>query len=229
MTEGPPTSSPLVFVDDISAPELNSDDRHHLSKVLRVRDGDAITLSDGLGSWRSARMGDALEPLGPIVRVNRRDPQITIAFALIKGERPELVVQKLTELGVDKIVPFTADRSVARWTTDRAPKQIARLRRIAREASMQSRRCWLPEVCELISFEAVVALPGICAAELGGAAPSLEYPAVMIGPEGGWSDDEMQRLPTRIGIGDHVLRAETAAITAAALLTAMRANLVSGG
>ena len=71
-------------------------------------------------------------------------PKLTIGFALIKGGRPELVVQKLTELGVDAIVPFTAEHSVARWDANRATRHIERLRRVAREAAMQSRQVRIP-------------------------------------------------------------------------------------
>ncbi len=80
-------------------------------------------------------------------------PTITVAFALVKGERPELVVQKLTELGVDRIVPFLAERSVVRWEPDKAERNATRLRRVAVEAAMQCRRTWLPEVAALATFD----------------------------------------------------------------------------
>lgn len=224
---GPPVGPTLVFVEDLESPEIYDDDRHHLERVLRIRDGDAVTLSDGRGSWRGAKMGSELTDLGPVVTLGRREPAITIAFALIKGERPELITQKVTELGVDRIVPFVADRSVARWNTDRAPRQLARLRRIAREAAMQARRCRLPEIADPVGFDDVIVLAGVCAADRGGEPLNLERPVVMIGPEGGWSDEELERLPARVALGENVLRAETAAITAAGVLTAMRAGLVA--
>ena len=75
--------------------------------------------------------------------------------------RPELVVQKLTEIGVDHIVPFVADRSIVRWDPDKAAHHHARLQKVAREAAMQSRRAWLPEVAEVTNFGAV-AMPLCC-------------------------------------------------------------------
>lgn len=225
--EGPLASIPLVFVSDLSDPVIDDEDRHHLTRVLRLRDGDPITIGDGFGSWRTGLMGSEVGSLGPILHVEKREPQITIAFSLIKGERPELVIQKLTELGVDVILPFTSERSVARWTTQREAKQLVRMRKIARSASMQSKRAWLPEVLEPADFAAVIQLPNVVAADRGGDYPSLAYPTVMVGPEGGWSDAELERLPRRIALGDHVLRAETASIVAGGVLTAMRAGLIA--
>ena len=114
----------------------------------------------------------------------RPDPPITIAFALVKGERPELAVQKLTELGVDRIVPFVAERSVVRWDAAKADRQAARLRAIAREAAMQCRRRWLPEVAELATFAEAAALPGAALADRDGEPPTLARPVVLVGPGG---------------------------------------------
>src|SRR5688572_17341929 len=154
--------APWVFVDDVDAPRLSNDDRHHLERVLRVRTGDAIVVSDGRGRWREATLQGAGEvtPTSDVGVERAPSPAITIAFAITKGERPELAVQKLTELGADRIVPFAAARSVARWDGDRALKHVERLRRVAREASMQSRRSWLPEVLDAATFASVAALPG---------------------------------------------------------------------
>jgi len=135
-------------------------------------------------------------------------------------------VQKLTELGVDRIVPFAAARSVARWDGDRAERHVARLRKVAREAAMQCRRAHLPVVDDVVDFATAAAIPGACLADAGGAPPSLDRAVVLVGPEGGWSDEERSAgLPT-VGLGAHVLRAETAALTAGALLGALRAGLV---
>ena len=85
--------------------------------MLRLAPGTDITVGDGAGQWRAARLtgSPALDPQGDVVADARPDPPITVAFALVKGERPELTVQKLTELGADRIVPFVAERSVVRW------------------------------------------------------------------------------------------------------------------
>jgi RsmE family RNA methyltransferase len=91
---------------------------------------------------------------------------------------------------------------------------------------MQCRRSYLPEVADVADFATVAGLPGAVLADAGGGPPTLARPVVLVGPEGGWSDDERASRPAPVGLGDHVLRAETAAITAAALLTALRAGRV---
>jgi 16S rRNA (uracil1498-N3)-methyltransferase len=221
-------TGPHVFVDDIEAPGLDPEDRHHLARVLRVRPGDRLTVCDGAGRWRPCCFGDELEVVGPVVEVPAPVPALTIGFALVKGERPELVVQKLTELGIDRIVPFLADRSVVRWDTDRSAKHVERLRKVAREAAMQSRRCRLPEVTELSRFADLVANDrgALALAEREGQPPSLLCRTMLIGPEGGWSQAELASSVPIVALGDQILRAETAAITAAGVLTALRSGLV---
>lgn len=213
---------PHVLVESVDVPVVADDDRHHLSRVLRLRDGDPITVGDGAGRWRACRWGGAVEPVGEIVEVAEPAPRLGVAFALIKGGRPELVVQKLVELGVDDIRPFAAERSVVRWDDAKAAKNQQRLERVAREAVMQCRRAWLPTVHPPATFDEVVALPGAARADMGGAAVSLSSPTVLVGPEGGWTDAERAvEIPT-VRLSTAVLRAETAAITAGALLAALR-------
>ncbi|MBU6328334.1 MAG: 16S rRNA (uracil(1498)-N(3))-methyltransferase [Acidobacteria bacterium] len=222
----PGGTAPHALVQDIAAPVLTSDDHHHLLRVRRLRDGDPISVTDGRGAWRWCRFGTELVIDGPIECVEVPAPSITVAFALVKGEKPEIVVQKLTELGVDRIIPFVAEHSVVRWDEDKVHRNTERLRRVAVEAAMQSRRIWFPVVDAVASFAEVVAVPAMVAADRDGAAPTLSAPAIMIGPEGGWSASERDSLPTRVGLADGVLRSETAAITAGALLCALRARLV---
>jgi 16S rRNA (uracil1498-N3)-methyltransferase len=136
------------------------------------------------------------------------------------------VVQKLTELGVDRVAPIETERSVVRWREDRASTHTARLQRISREAAMQSRQCYLPEVARPLDFASASVLPGACLAHRDGQAPVLEYPVVLVGPEGGWSDRELDADLPRIRLGPAVLRAETAAIAAGVLLTGLRSGLV---
>jgi 16S rRNA (uracil1498-N3)-methyltransferase len=217
---------PLVFVDDLDAPSLSAQDRHHLSRVLRLTPGAPVVASDGRGSFRPCRVAADLEPTGAVATVPRVEPAITVAFALTKGERPELAVQKLTELGVDRIVPFAAARSVARWDEGRAGRRVGRLQAVARAAAMQSRRSWLPQVDAVTNFAEAAALPGASLAVSGGEPPSLTHPTILVGPEGGWSEEELVTGLPWVGLGDGVLRAETAAITAGALLAALRAGLV---
>lgn len=218
---------PHVFVAELDEPRLSDADRHHMERVLRVRPGDPITVSDGVGRWRSCRFGAPLEVAGEIGVDPAPAPTLTIAFALVKGARPELVVQKLTELGVDRIVVFTAQRSVVRWDHAKVAKARERLGRVAREASMQSRRTRLPDVVALASFDEVLALPGAIAADRGGDPPSLVRPTVLIGPEGGWSPEERDRFDATTSLGSEVLRAETAALAAGTVLGALRSGLVA--
>ncbi len=217
---------PHVFVEDVEVPQITDDDRHHLG-VLRVRAGDPITVSDGAGRWRRARFGPTVDPVGEVVVVERVSPAITVAFAPVKGDRPEWVVQKLTELGVDRIVAMQTERSVVRWKGDRAATQVARLRRISREAAMQSRQCHLPEVVAPLEFPEASVLRGACLAHRDGRPPDLDCPVVLVGPEGGWSDRELAADLPHVRLSASVLRAETAAIAAGVLLTGLRSALVA--
>lgn len=218
----------LVFVDDVDHPELSPSDRHHIERVLRIRAGSLITVSDGAGRHCTARLGDRLAPVTGVEQTPAPEPAVAVAFALVKGDRPELIVQKLTEVGVDRIVPFVAERCVVRWEPAKADRELQRLRRIAREAAMQCRRLWLPAVEPLTTFAEVAACPGAALAELGGPPPGPDVRLVLVGPEGGWSPAESASSLPRVGLGAHVLRAETAAIAAGVVLTAARAAR-SGG
>jgi 16S rRNA (uracil1498-N3)-methyltransferase len=230
-----------VFVDDAAEPHLFESDAHHLSKVLRLRRGEEVVVADGRGAWARTRWhGDGtLEPLragigvggeGGVQHERRAEPALTVAFAPVKGERPEWVVQKLTELGIDRIVPLLSERSVVRWTDARSRSTVKRLRRVAREASAQCRRVWLPEVSETVHFSGLPSLGGpgeVVLAQLSGDRPTTAHHVVAVGPEGGWSTDELgSGLPT-VGFGLSVLRAETAAVTAGALMASLRAGTVT--
>ncbi|MCU0311148.1 MAG: 16S rRNA (uracil(1498)-N(3))-methyltransferase [Acidimicrobiales bacterium] len=217
-----------MIVADVEHPELDADDRHHLERVRRVRDGDPVSVTDGAGRWRWCRFGSLLAVDGEVVADPVPQPSLAVAFALVKGARPDLVVQKLTELGVDRIVPFVADRSVVRWDDAKGARQAERLARIAREAAMQSRRTWLAEVEPVTTFDEVIARPDAVAADPGGPPPRPGSALVLVGPEGGWSPEERSRLPARVGFAPTVLRAETAAIAAGAVFAALREGLVAG-
>ena len=217
-----------VFVADVEAPELGPDDRHHLERVLRLRPGDELTVGDGAGRWRRCRFGPVVATDGEVEVEAPPAPAITIAFALTKGERPEWTVQKLTEVGVDRIVPFVSARSIVRWDGAKAARNAERLRRVAREAAMQSRRAFLPVVEDVAELAEVVTRPGAALASPDGSAPDLEHPCLLVGPEGGWTEEELATAPARVALGPTVLRAETAAIAGAVLLAGLRAGLVSG-
>ena len=127
---------------------------------------------------------------------------------------------------MDIVVLFAAARSVVRWDGDRAAHHLDRLRRIARQAAMQSRRTSLPDVEDLRSFAEVAARPGAAQAEPGGEPPSLERPLVLVGPEGGWGEEEAAAPLARVTLGPTILRAETAAVVAGGLLCSLREGLV---
>ena len=219
-----------AFVVDLENPELAADERRHLERVLRLRAGETVTVSDGAGRWRPCRFTTSgLEPCGDIVAEERGTPSVAVGIALTKGERLDWAVQKLTELGVDRVVPFTAERSVVRWDGARSAHHVDRLRRIARQAAMQSRRTWLPEVDDLRAFAEAAAIPGAALADPGGHRPSLDRPVVLVGPEGGWAQDEAARGLPVVGLGPTVLRSETAAVAAGTLLCALRAGVIGPG
>jgi 16S rRNA (uracil1498-N3)-methyltransferase len=212
-------SAAHVLVADVHDPALDEATIHHLCRVLRLREGEAITVTDGAGSWRGgAFVRDHLEPDGEANVEPKPEPLLTLATALPKGERAEWLVQKSTEIGIDRIVLVDAERSVVRWDGDRAARNLDRLRRIAAEAAMQSRRVWLPVIDGVRPVGDV--LDGMAAAEPGGRALRPSDVAIAVGPEGGWSDGELACVGDRISLGPHVLRVETAAVVAATLMVA---------
>ena len=210
-----------VFLDDLTAPEMGEDDARHLLRVLRLRDGELVCAADGAGGWRMCRLaGEALEPEADAAREERAEPLLTVGFAPPKGDRPEWAVQKVAELGVDRIVLLRSQRSVVRWSGERADKQLAKLRRTVLEACRQSRRLWLPEV-STASFEELG--EGVLA-DAGGRALTERDTTVLVGPEGGWADEEREGREL-VGLGDAVLRSETAAVAAGVRMTALRLGL----
>lgn len=217
----------FVLVDDVDAPQLDDAARHHVVDVRRLRPGADLTVGDGAGRTRGVVLGPdgKLTPAGEVTAHAKPDPPITIAFALTKGAKPELVIQKLTEIGVDRIVPFVAERSVVRWDDDKAARNVARWRSVARAAAEQCERPWLPEIAEVADFSDVVALSAV-RVDRGGPRLSSEATVVAVGPEGGWSDGEREAIPAHFGLGDHVLRAETAAIVSAAVAVGARGGFI---
>lgn len=216
--------------------EVGGEDGHHLARVLRLRTGEAVTVADGAGVWRPYRVtevaapGVHLEATAAIRQEPTPSRRLAVAFALTKGDKPDLVVQKLTELGVDRIAPVLAERSVSRPDPDRAGSAAERWRRIAREAARQCRRATLPAVEDVAPLAALSGHPGLVVAERGGlpaedlGSPPGDEVLVVVGPEGGLADPEVDALApwARLDLGPHILRAETAAIAAAAILVARR-------
>lgn len=220
-----------MFVADLTRPVLGDDDRHHLARVLRLRPGEEVTGADGAGGWRRFRYcaSGELEPVSAVDVAARPVPPLTVAFALTKGGRPEWTVQKLVEVGVDRIVPMISARTVVQWAGEKASRNSERLRTVARAAAMQSRRRWLPIVNDIQSFGDVVATVGerTALAQQGGPPPTLSRPAILVGPEGGWDETELACGLPLVGLGPSVLRADTAAMAAGVLLAALRAGVVA--
>jgi 16S rRNA (uracil1498-N3)-methyltransferase len=209
-----------VVVADVDHPAIDDATAHHLFRVLRLRDGEPVTVTDGHGRWRACRaMGDGVlaGSDAEAAEAAERGATATVAFAIPKSDRPEWIVQKLTELGVARIVLLHAERSVVRWEADRAARHVDKLRRVAVEAIEQSRGIWLPDIVGPISADEV--LSGMAVAEPDGRALTRRDEALAIGPEGGWSRHELERAADRVSLGATVLRVETAALVAAALLT----------
>ena len=225
------TAAAMVFVADLETPVLTGEDDHHLGRVLRLRHGESIVAADGTGGWRWCRYlapptgaASSLEAVGPPHREPVVASPVTVGFVPAKGERPEWVVQKLTELGVDRIVVLRSERAVVRWTGDRADRALERLRRVAREAAAQSRRPRLPVVeglCHLGQLEAAVAPQALALADPGGKDLDAGLRCLAIGPEGGWVEGERAGRAL-VSLGPGVLRAETAAVAGAALVCALR-------
>jgi 16S rRNA (uracil1498-N3)-methyltransferase len=218
-----------VIVADLGSPELDDEDRHHLQAVLRLRPGEAVSATDGRGGWRPCRYqaNGVLVADGEVVRAVRPTPELTVGFAPVKGERPEWAVQKLTELGIDRIVILNAERGVVRWDTGRADHHLARLRAVVRQAVMQSRQTRVPELIGPLDAASLAATgPGVALAAHDGGPPSLATPTVLVGPEGGWSPSESAKATSLVGLGPGVLRTESAAVAAGVLLAALRSGLV---
>ena len=220
---------------------LTGAEGRHAATVRRIRPGERVDVADGAGLIAECVVTEA-GPGSVTLRVQARrevpapDPRIVVVQALPKGDRAELAVETMTEVGVDVIVPFAAERCVARWPAgDRAAKALARWRSAAREAAKQARRPRIPEVTELASAAEVSARlqaascgvilePGAAAALSRLALPTHGDIVLVVGPEGGLSPGELDAFAgagaTQARLGDSVLRASTAGAAAAAVLMA---------
>lgn len=234
------------FVDaplETGRPVIVGDDLHHLRDVLRLAAGDEIVLADRDARQAVARVVSvsgteaALEIVRPLPDV--RLPDVTLLQGLSRGPKMDLVVQKATEIGVRRIVPVTMRRSVVRLTPADGATKAERWRRIAAEAAKQSQRPDVPRVDEPMDLDDVrPVLSGLDAvlvpweesegAGIGDALASLGATptgrvAVVVGPEGGMEDDEVERLVALgavvVSLGPTILRTETAALVALALVS----------
>ena len=214
-------SSAHVFVEDISYPVLTDGDEHHLSRVLRLKNGEVVSCSDGRGAWRVTHWKDgAVESVSEVVTEPERSISLTVAIAPVKGDKTDLTIEKLVEIGIDRIAILQPlERSVVRWASDKTSQVMDRYRRIALAAAMQSRRVYLPEIVGPISLGALGA-DAVAMAEPGGQASWDGVRTLVIGPEGGFSPSELASFLPTIDLGSTILRAETAAIVGASLMVA---------
>jgi 16S rRNA (uracil1498-N3)-methyltransferase len=233
------------FVDTLrnGLAELRGEDARHLTRVLRVEPGQRYEISDN----RAAYLAEIAEARGERVVFRVLEPiaapppavSITLLASIIKFDRFEWIVEKATELGVERIVPVAATRT-EKGLFDASAKRTERWLRIAREASQQSRRVRIPEIAPAIRFERAIVesaeyqcfldegfgdetqAPPLLAT-LPGERTAADRVAVLLGPEGGWTDAERQLAAASAwraaSLGPRILRTETAAVAALAILT----------
>jgi len=235
-------SLPLFLVDALPAGgayQLDGPEGHHAAAVQRLRPGESLLLGDGKGSTATAVV-EAAGRSGLTLTITSRGyaephaPRLVVAQAIPKGDRGELAVQAMTEVGVDEIVPWSAARSVAVWRGERGARSRDRWAVTAREATKQARRPWLPEVAPAAVTTAELARRATSAMfvlheEATEALTAVDLPAggdllLVVGPEGGIADEELVALtgagakPVRLG--PEVLRTSTAGLAALCVLAA---------
>ena len=246
-------SRPVFLVDqllgdrpvDPAAPlVLTGPEGRHAATVRRLRAGEAVDVVDGRGGRASctvAAVGRDVVELHVVERVQEPPPapRLVLVQALAKGDRGELAVELATEVGVDEVVPWAAERCVVRWDGPRGDKALERWRSTAREAAKQSRRAWLPTVAdplstrqlaERLSAAALALVLHEAAAEplAGTALPADGDVVLVVGPEGGVSGRELELLADAgarsVRLGRTVLRTSTAGAAAAAVVSARTAR-----
>ncbi len=228
---GPVTGARVGDTVEVDGPEA-----HHAVVVRRLRLGEGVVLVDGAGTSATGTVSAAAKrsfevTVSEVTTSPRPTPVVTVVQAIPKGDRAELAVEVLTEVGADRIVPWAAARCVGVWRGDRAVKSLARWRATAREAAKQSRRSWLPEVTEQLTTPDVAALLASVdlAVVLHEAATSsladlhvegVDSVAVVVGPEGGITDEELAAFADAhvVRMGESVLRTSTAGVAAVAAL-----------
>ena len=219
---------------------VEGDEAHHAVAVRRLRVGEHVVLTDGRGvSVRGVVASTGKRVFAVIaeevVTAEAPNPEVVVVQAIPKGDRGELAVEVLTEVGAARVVPWAAARSVAVWKGERAAKSLSRWRSTAREAAKQARRPWFPEVDEMATtaeVEALVAgadLAVVLHEEATGSLATVDVPAsgrivVVVGPEGGLTDDEVAALvaagAVSVRLGTEVLRTSTAGLAAVSALLA---------
>jgi 16S rRNA (uracil1498-N3)-methyltransferase len=238
-------SAPYFLVQDLAGDRaaLSSEDSRHALRSLRLRPGDAITLTDGQGAVAEGRLVGEEQGVATVSVLTRRNvvrprPRVAVAMAPPKGDRLAWAVQKLAELGTDATLLLRTDRSVRAWGETRVERARERLLSVSREASMQSRRAFVMEVAPPVSLEqaldgagpeAVVLWEGAEAPLADSLPDRAEQVMVVVGPEGGFSDLEVasmrERGCTLASVGPGILRTETAAVVGATLVLARYGRL----
>ncbi len=219
---------------------LDGDEGRHAVVVKRTRPGERLALTDGAGTTAvvTVERTDRSSLTAVVARVDHAEPElprVVVVQAIPKGDRGELAVEMLTEVGVDRIVPWAASRSVAVWKGDRAARSLGKWRTTAREAAKQARRSWFPEVGEMVTTDEVVELlakasvPVVLHEAASGPLADLPVPGrgeivIVVGPEGGISDEELEAFAAvgaeAVRLGSSVLRTSTAGVAATAALLA---------
>ncbi len=229
------------FVESVHRGEaqITGPDAHHLTRVLRVEAGQKFEISDNrnvyLAEVQAARKDLVSFAILQQIDIPAPSLRLHLFAALIKFERFEWMLEKATELGVERVTPVETERS-EKGLGQAAAKRLPRWNRIAREASEQSRRARLPEIASLLPFEEVLraqasfryVLEEADARPILAALPAKpgagDEVALLVGPEGGWTDRERAAIQasgwTAVSLGKNILRAETAAIAALAILSA---------
>jgi len=229
------------FVDQIhhGQAQITGPDAHHLTRVLRVEAGQKFEISDNrsvyLAEVQAARKDFVSFAILEPIESGPAGVHVHVIAALIRFERFEWMLEKATELGVERITPFEAERS-EKGLTHAAAKRLTRWNRIVREASEQSRRDRLPEIAAPARFDQAIALHATHRLALDEAAtnPILsalpreaaasDTIALFAGPEGGWTDRERTSFQSAgwspVSLGRNILKTETAAIAAVSIIGA---------
>ncbi len=227
---------PIFYVDDLANPELEPQDVEHIVFSRRVHDKEEILLGDGNGAVRSGfiyvgsrRKNDLsaeIRELGPVFKAKIPKPRVRVISYVPRGDRLGYMVEKVAEVGVDEL--FLISSPLDRRSGERlGSATLARLERVARQASMQAKRAFPLYVGGVLSPQEVMERYGndVALCDQYGELPSLNKKTWIIGPESGMVDDIFDKIP-RIRVGSEVLRVETATVVSSALLVALRENLL---
>lgn len=211
---------------------LSDDQRHHLHRVLRLKDGDAVIVTDGAGSLRHCRLVDSgLEPEGDVDTVGRPSPQVGVVQAVPAARKLDEITRMVAEVGAAWLQPvITSASSPFARDAAGAERRQRRLEAIAVSAMEQSRSRWLLEVRQPMALAdattsmgdaVVVALDPVADRSLREVADDASTYAVVVGPESGWSMDERSLLGSaRVRLGSEILRTEHAAMAAVSAILA---------